>query len=261
MFVFNKNYLTVLKFSDKNIVKHGFSTRYGGVSRGIYESMNFRFNSDDSRENVIKNFDIFCSMLDIDYKKLVLTNQVHEDNVYRVDETYCGNGIMYPNKFSSADALITDTPGVPLAVFYADCVPVMFLDTKKKAIGVAHSGWKGTYLEISKKTVEKMQHEFSSNPSDIIAAIGPSIMECHYEVSDELHELFLKKFGDSVLSQKDGRWHLSLQKTIKKQLDEAGVKNQVFSDICTYCKSDMLFSHRKTNGNRGVMAGIIELIG
>lgn len=257
MFIDNKEYLTVSEFED--CTNHGFSTRAGGVSDGIYSTMNFRFNCDDLRENVLKNFEIFCGMIGADYKSLVLTNQVHEDNVIRVGRCDAGCGIHFPNKFESADALITNERKLPLAVFWADCVPIMFLDKKKKAIGVAHSGWRGTYLGISAKTVLRMREEFLSNSEDIIAAIGPSVMDCHYEVSDELGEMFLSRFGEDVLEKKEGKYHLSLQRTIKKQLLEVGVKNQVYSKICTYCESDRFFSHRKTNGKRGVMAGIIEL--
>lgn len=264
MFVLNEKenlkYLTVSSFSSAGGVRHCFSTRYGGVSRGMYESMNLRFNCDDKRENVIKNFEILCGAVGTDCKNLILTKQVHEDNIEIVDKKDRGNGIFSENKFQSADGLICGEKNVPLAVFGADCLPVMFYDKKKKVIGVAHSGWRGTLKRITAKTVMKMRENFGSLPEDILAAIGPSIRVCHYEVSDELAESFEKEFGKETLLKFGEKYHIDMQKAVCMSLKEVGVKNITDCGRCTYCESDMYFSHRKTKGNRGVMAGIIELV-
>lgn len=264
MFILNQNknlkYLTVEEFSATGMVKHCFSTRFGGVSKNEYQSMNLRLNCSDSRENVLKNFEILCSEISVNYEQLVLTKQVHEDIIKDVDKSFCGNGIAFPNQFESADGLICGQSNVPITVFGADCLPVMFLDPENKVIATAHSGWRGTLGKISQKTAWKMINEYNSKPQNIIAAIGPSIRACHYEVSDELGEQFFEAFGDECVKMVNKKPHINMQQAVRQQLFELGVENVTDSGICTYCNSDMYFSHRKTEGKRGVMVGIIELI-
>ena len=264
MFILNENrklkYLTVEEFTKTGRVKHCFSTRFGGVSENEYTSMNLRFNCSDSRENVLRNFEILSSEISVNYEELVLTKQVHEDIIKDVDKRFLGNGIMFENRFDSADGLICAQPGVPITVFGADCLPVMFLDPVEGVIATAHSGWKGTLSKISRKAAEKMMNDYSSKPENIIVAIGPSIRSCHYEVSEELGEKFFEEFGDTCVGRNGNKPHIDMQQAVKIQLEEVGVRNVVDSEICTYCNSDMYFSHRKTCGQRGVMVGIIELI-
>lgn len=264
MFIVNENkglkYLTVEEFSKTKAVKHCFSTRFGGVSENEYSSMNLRFNCSDSRENVLKNFEILSSEISVNYEHLVLTKQVHEDIIESVDKSFRGNGIIFENRFESADGLICSVPGVPITVFGADCLPVMFLDPKNRIIATAHSGWKGTLSKISQKTAVKMINDYGSKPEDILVAIGPSIRACHYEVSEELGARFFEAFGGECVKMVDKKPHLDMQYAVKLQLGEMGITNVIDSEICTFCQSDMYFSHRKTNGKRGVMVGIIELI-
>lgn len=255
-------YYIITSFEETGLVKHGFSTREGGVSGSCYSSMNLRFNCDDTRENVLKNFKIIADTLDMDYEKLVLSKQVHEDNIHTVTNDDCGNGITRENAFTSVDALITDKAGIPLVTLFADCVPIFFLDTKRHVTALAHSGWRGTVKCIGQKTVEKMKRDYGSDPSDIIAAIGPSIQECHFEVSDDVAQIFADEFGSDTAVKYGERYHVNMQLAIKKQLMEAGIAAEHIDDsgICTYCNSDTLFSHRKTNGKRGNMGAFIELI-
>ena len=264
MFILNENrdlkYLTVEEFSKTNRVRHCFSTRAGGVSENEYSSMNLRFNCSDSYENVLKNFEILSSEISVNYEHLVLTKQVHEDIIKCVDKSHWGNGIGFENQFDSADGLICGERNVPLTVFGADCLPVMFLDPENGVIATAHSGWKGTLLKISQKTAEKMINKYNSKPENIIVAIGPSIRVCHYEVSEELGERFFEAFGGECVKMVDKKPHIDMQYAVKQQLADLGVRNVIDSGICTYCNSDLYFSHRKTNGKRGVMVGIIELI-
>ena len=254
-------YYTIDEFKATGLVKHGFSTRCGGVSENEYKSMNLRMHCDDKPENIMKNYEIFSSGIGVNFKNLVFSNQVHCDTIIRVEKEDMGNGIMGPQKWDGVDGLITNEPGVPLCVFSADCVPVFLLDTKKKAIGLVHSGWKGTALKISAKCVEKMAEEYGSLPQDILVGIGPSIGVCHFEVGDEVADVFRDTFGVAVL-EKHNKWHVNMQKAIEISLLEKGIlkENIINSDICTYCNSDLLFSHRKTNGKRGVMAGIMEIL-
>lgn len=258
----NVAYYIITSFEETGLVKHGFSTREGGVSDGCYSSMNLRFNCDDTCENVLENFGIIADTLGMDKNRLVLSKQVHEDNIHTVTENDIGNGITYENKFTSVDALITDKKGIPIVTLFADCVPLFFLDKKQRVIALAHSGWRGTVQRIGQKTVEKMKHDYASRAEDIIAAIGPSIQECHFEVSDDVAEFFINEFGCDTAVKYGDRYHVNMQLAIKKQLIESGLAPDSIDDsgICTYCNSDMLFSHRKTNGQRGNMGAFMELI-
>lgn len=253
-------YYTIDEFEKTGLVKHCFSTRNGGVSENEFKSMNLRINSEDKRENILQNYKIICDEIGINFENLVFSNQVHDDKIYIVGKADCGNGIIKEQKFESADALMTAEPGVPLAVFGADCVPIYFLDTKNRVIALAHSGWKGTVLRIGEKTVRKMNSEFDSKPEDILIGVGPSIKVCHFEVGDEIADIFRTEFGDAVL-EKYEKYHVNLQEAIKIQLKNAGIpdKNIIDSGICTYCHGDLFFSHRKTGGKRGVMAALMEI--
>jgi len=254
-------YYQIDEFLKTGLVKHCFTTRCGGVSKGEYSSLNLRFNCNDFRENVLDNYKIICDEIDVDYKNLVLSKQVHEDNVFVITSKDMGNGITKSQKFESCDAMITAERGVPIAVFSADCVPVCFLDAKKSVIGLAHSGWKGTVAGISQKVVNKMHSEFGSNPEDILVGIGPSIRECHFEVGAEVADVFRDNFGCDVISIKE-KPYVDMQKSITLQLISVGIpeKNIIDSGICTYCNSDLFFSHRVTGDKRGLQAAIMQLV-
>lgn len=241
------------------IVRAGFSTREGGVSGGCYGSMNLRWNCDDDRKNVLENYKRISTALGIDYKSIVLSKQVHEDVVMRVGAADMGNGVTRDNAFTSADALITDEKGVTLCTCFADCTPVIFLDPVKQVIASAHSGWRGTVKRICAGVAERMMKDYGSEPEDIMCAIGPSIQLDHFEVGDEVAQIFIDEFGDKTVTKIDGRYHVSMQAAIKMQLEQAGVKRIDDCGICTYCNSELLFSHRKTNGRRGVMGAFVQL--
>lgn len=251
-------YYTIDEFWETGLLKHCFTTRCGGVSEDEFASMNLRMNSCDKKENILKNYEIICDEIGVNFNNLVFSNQVHCDTILSVGKEDMGNGIKKPQKWDGVDGLITNEPGVPIIVFAADCVPVFFFDKKKKVIALVHSGWKGTVLKISAKCIQKMVKEYSCDPKDIMVAIGPSIGVCHFEVGDDVADVFRDTFGDKVL-EKHEKWHVNMQKAIEIQLKEQGVENIIKADICTYCESDLLFSHRKTGGRRGVMAGIMEL--
>lgn len=257
----NLVYYKIDSFENTGLVRHCFTTRYGGVSKNEYSELNLRTNCDDDFSNVQKNFQIICDEININYENLVFSKQVHDDIIYDVKKEDIGNGITKPNKLESADGLICCEANIPLVTFYADCVPLFFLDPKEKVIALSHSGWKGTVKNIAAKTVNKMVKDYGSHTDNILCAIGPSIRECHFEVGDDVAEIFAeldcgvtKKYGD--------KYHVNLQQTITNQLTSCGIvkSNITDSEICTYCNSDMLFSHRKTNGKRGNLAAIMQLI-
>lgn len=258
----NVEYYIITSFEETGLVRHGFSTRKGGVSEGCYSSMNLRFNCDDTRDNVLRNFEIIADTLGMDKNKFVLSKQVHEDNIHTVTDNDIGNGIVRENKFTSVDALITDKKGIPIVTLFADCVPLFFLDKKQRVIALAHSGWRGTVKRIGQKTVEKMKCDYGSRAEDIIVAIGPSIQECHFEVSDDVAGIFIREFGSDTAVKYGAKYHVNMQSAIKKQIEESGILPHNIDDsgICTYCNSNTLFSHRKTNGQRGNMGAFMELI-
>ncbi|MCX7715014.1 MAG: peptidoglycan editing factor PgeF [Clostridia bacterium] len=258
----NLKYYTIDKFDKTGLVKHCFSTRCGGVSSGIYESLNLKLDSDDKRENVLANFKIICDEIDVNYRNLVFSNQVHDDKIYKADKKDIGKGIFRESDILGIDGLICGESRVPIVTFYADCVPLFFLDKENKAIGLSHSGWKGTVKKIAKKTIEAMMNEYGSKSEHILAAIGPSIGKCHFQVGDDVADVFLEVFGLEVLDKRDGKYHVDLKKAILMQFEEMGIpKNNIAcADICTYCRSDLLFSHRATGGKRGGLAAIMELI-
>lgn len=264
MFQKNQNgsfvYYTIPSFAETGLVRHGFTTRRGGVSSGCYESLNLRFHCEDARENVLENFRLAAEGLGMDFERLVLSKQVHEDVVHTVTEADLGNGITRENRFTSADALITDQKHIPIVTLFADCVPLFFLDRRQGVIALAHSGWKGTVKRIGQKTVQKMKSEYGSRPEDILAAIGPSIQVCHFEVGDDVAERFIREFGEETAVKYGDRYHVDMQKAILLQLQEEGIGQVDDCGICTYCNSDLLFSHRKTNGRRGNMGAFMELI-
>lgn len=253
-------YYTIPSFAETGLVRHGFTTRRGGVSSGCYESLNLRFHCEDTKENVLENFRLAAEGLGMDFERLVLSKQVHEDVVHTVTEADLGNGITRENRFTSADALITDQKNIPIVTLFADCVPLFFLDRRKGVIALAHSGWKGTVKRIGQKTVQKMKSEYGSCPEDILAAIGPSIQVCHFEVGDDVAERFMREFGEETAVKYGDRYHVDMQKAILLQLQEEGIRQVDDCGICTYCNSDLLFSHRKTNGRRGNMGAFMELI-
>ena len=257
----NLMYYKIDSFEKTGLVRHCFTTRHGGVSKNEYESMNLRMNHDDDNKNVLTNFKIICDEIGINYENLVFSNQTHDDIIYDISELDLGNGITKPNKLKSADGLICAKPNIPLVTFYADCVPLFFLDKKERVIALSHSGWKGTVKNIAQKTILKMINDYNSKPENILCAIGPSIGECHFEVGDEVADIF-KSLPGGVVKQYGNKYHVNLQSTITNQLIASNIpkSNITNANICTFCNSDMLFSHRKTGGKRGSLAAIMQLI-
>ncbi len=257
-------FITFPKLEKTGMINHLFSTRIGGVSEGRYESMNLSFNNGDSREKVLENYRRLCACVNINPENLVLSRQTHTDNIKTVTKEHCGTGI-FKESFKDIDGLITNERSVALVTQYADCTPLVFLDPVKKVIATSHAGWRGTVKEIGKKTVCKMQKEFGSNPSDIIAGIGPCINKCCYEVDDPVYSEFLKLDYlqlDKIFTPKsNGKYMLNLIEANRQILLNAGIReqNMDLSDICTCCNSKELHSHRATNGERGNLALIIEL--
>lgn len=258
-------YFTFPKLDKTNGVKHIFSTRHGGVSSGIFATMSTRRSYGDSDENVMKNFQILCNAVNIDENDLVLSDQTHTSNIRIVTSSDRGKGYTKEQDYTDIDGLITNERNIALVTQYADCTPLLFFDPIKKVIATSHAGWRGTVKEIGRKTVSLMQKEFGSSPDDIIAAIGPSIGQCCYEVDDTVIRwidmlTYLQK--DKIYYKKpNGKYMLDLKETNRQILVYSGIKNENIdvADICTACNKDDMHSHRASHGQRGNLTAIIEL--
>lgn len=256
-------YLTYNSLSEISFINHAFSTRLGGVSQGEFTSMNMAFNRGDKVENVTENYKLFCKSAGFDYESLVASAQDHNTVVRAVTSADKGVGIYKPRDMQSVDALVTNEKGVTLVTYYADCTPLFFVDTKNKAIGLAHAGWRGTVGRIGEKVVKKMGEMYGTAPADIKAAIGPAISVCCYEVDKPCADNFLA-FDDLdtdkfVFPKEDGKFMIDLLETNRQILVKSGVKpdNIAISDLCTNCNSELLWSHRATKGHRGTMSAFM----
>lgn len=265
----NRNGVTWLSFpslEESGLVTHAFSTRMGGVSKGPYASMNFSFTRGDDPEAVKENYRRMANALDVDMERMVLTWQTHTTNVRVVSEEDFGKGVVRERDYRDVDGLVTNIPGVTLVTFFADCVPLYFLDTRNKAIGLSHSGWRGTVNRMGLETLRIMKREFHSDPSDMIVCIGPSICQDCYEVGPEVIEQFVSSF-DNVhhdrlfYKKKNGKYQLNLWEANRIVLEEAGVPQEQISvtDICTYCNPDLLYSHRRSAEKRGNLCAFLTL--
>lgn len=259
-------YLSYPLLEQTEIVKHGFSTRIGGVSEGIWGSMNLSFSRGDNESSVRENFRRMAKALGVSEDSFVFSHQTHTINVRKVTEDDKGKGIIKPLDYQDVDGLITNVPGLCLSTFYADCVPLYFVDPVHKAIGLSHSGWRGTVGKIGRVTLERMREEYDTNPNDVIAAIGPSICQDCYEVSEdvilEFQKSFLKEHWNSIYYKKEnGKYQLDLWKANEIILLEAGVKKEhiAVTNLCTCCNSEELFSHRASQGKRGNLAAFLAL--
>jgi len=266
---------------------HGFSTRLGGFSRAYGKGdLNLGFTKDDPRAAVEHNRSAFLRELDGRQANrpskgaLVILRQVHSDVIH------CVNSV--PEKTLTGDGLLTSTPGLLLAIQTADCLPVILVDTERRAVGVFHAGWRGTASRIVEKAVGEMQRWFSSNPGDLKAAIGPGIHGCCYEVGEEVREKFDSQFsyaaslfrevkesdpirekypllflsarppGHTRLTKK---FSLDLVEANRRQLLDAGVpaKSIEASPLCTNCRTDLLFSYRAEKGQTGRLMGVVGI--
>ena len=239
-------------------VPHGFTTRLGGVSTGTQESLNLAFGRGDTMENVEKNIRILGSALGFDPEKLVLTRQIHSDIVRVVTDADC-NGLCHRD-YPECDALVTNTPGVSLMVFTADCTPLLFHDPVTGAVGAAHAGWRGTAQDIAGKTIRAMVEHFGCDVKNIRAAIGPNLGQCHFETDGDVPHALIGTFGREALPyiKKIGdKFHPDLKAVNALALRRRGVEHIEISDSCTWCESDRFWSHRVTKGERGSQGAVI----
>jgi hypothetical protein len=257
---------------------HGFSTKPGGVStQDAQKVLNLGFTDWDTKENVLENRRRFQSALGVTDLKLISLKQIHSDVIHLFDAP--------PAALCQGDASVTNRPGLLLAVQTADCVPILLVDPKKRAVAAVHAGWRGTLARIVVKAIGQMQMQFKSNPADLLVAIGPSIGGCCYEVGTEVATQFLSQFAEAPDWFDEFRtgdepnpiqWlnmmppgHqppprnvlLDLRKANRAQLLGAGLRaSDIFvSDLCTACRRDLFFSYRKEGTHSGRMMSVIGI--
>lgn len=244
---------------------HGISTRHGGCSTGEYASLNLGLHVGDTAGDVVANRRIFCTALGMQAERTATCQQVHGNKVAVVTEKQAGAGFLdYSQSIADTDALITNVPGLPLMLFFADCTPILLADPVQRAVGIAHGGWKGTFGSIVEETVFAMTKAYGSKPEDMLAAIGPSIGSCCYQIGDDLAEKFQLAFPDfsyEILSGTKGDMHLDLQRTNTLQLMRAGLLPEHIENahVCTCCHSEQFFSYRADKGKTGRIAAIISV--
>lgn len=259
-------YLEYPLFQKTGIVKSAFSTRLGGVSEGYYSSLNLSFDRGDDPARVLENFKRIGASMGVAVEDMVLSKQTHTTNVRVVTEEDKGKGVIRERDYTDVDGMITNVPGICLVTSYADCVPLYFVDPVKKAIGLSHSGWRGTVGKIGKNTVQLMQENFGSKPEDLLAAVGPSVcMEC-YEVSEDVigqfKEAFQSKYWQELFYKKEnGKYQLNLWKANELIFLESGIlpEHMAITNVCTHCNSKILYSHRTMGNNRGNLCAFLAL--
>ena len=237
---------------------HCFTTRFGGVSTGIFDSMNIAIKEGESEENVRKNLSILSDALGFDTKNLVCTRQTHTDIVRVV--TKKDHIDVFHRDYPECDGLVTNDPGTALMIYTADCTPLLFHDPVTGAVGAAHAGWKGTVKAIGARTVEAMAANFGCDPANIHAAIGPNIGQCHFETDADVPDALRAAFGPEVESfiRKSGeKFYVNLKEINALILRRAGVRHIEISGSCTYCENHRFWSHRFTRGQRGSQGAII----
>ena len=263
-------YLVFPELEKTGIVSHLFSTRLGGVSRGCYGESNFSYTRGDLREAVDENYRRVAQILGHGrtLDDFVSTYQTHTTNVRLVTEEDRGKGTVRQRDYTDTDGLITDVPGIILVTYHADCTPLYFVDPVHRAIGLSHSGWKGTAGRMGQKTLEAMNRAFGTRPEDCICGIGPSICGDCYEIGEDVAQIFRDSFADTDLLQKqilrakgNGKYLLNLWQANRMILENAGVPSAQISvtDICTCCNPEYLFSHRKAHEKRGNLAAFLTL--
>ena len=240
-------------------VPNAFTTRRGGVSEGCLSELNLGFHRGDRPRNVLENHRRLAAAVGYDVKRLVCTRQVHGDAVRVVTEADWGQGLFWPAP--DCDGLVTQTPGTALAVFVADCTPVLLWDAATGAVGAVHAGWRGTALGIAARAVETMARAFGTRPQDVRAAIGPCVGRCCYETGPDVPAAMADALGPAARSALDdlggGRWRVDLKELNAVWLARAGVGEIVTAPWCTACQPERFFSHRRMGEARGLQAAVI----
>ncbi|KPU44026.1 laccase domain protein YfiH [Oxobacter pfennigii] len=260
----NAAFYSVDGFGQSNKVKAITSTRIGGVSEGTFYSLNTGYKSGDEKYKIDENIKILCHAAGFEMDELVLTDQVHGSNCRVVTAKDCGKGIIKESDIKAIDALTTNEKEVGLCIFTADCVPVFLYDNKNEAIAVIHAGWRGVVSKIINNTIELMNKTYGTSGEDIIAAIGPSIGPCCFEVNGDVKDKFVNLFGkdEEIIIKYKERYKLNLWNAINKQLLLKGIQSKkiINSNLCTSCNHNEFYSYRRDGSQTGRMVSMLKLI-
>ena len=256
-------YYTFPSFDAIDFIRHGFSTRLGGVSEGIWHSMNLSFTRGDDETAVRENFKRFCGAIGTDYHRAVVSAQEHHIVIRNVTAEDAGSGVIFDRPYTDVDGLITDVPGLTLVTQYADCVPLFFVDPVRRVVATAHAGWKGTVAQIGAVTVSQMCRDYGCKAKDVLAAIGPSIGPCCFEVDAPVYEQFseLTVFDRACFNRRGEKFDINMWEVNRRILIDAGIlpEHITVTDLCTKCHPDIFWSHRIFGKDRGSLAGFIAI--
>ena len=244
--------------SDSISAPHGFTTRLGGVSTGVHESLNIAWGNGDSMENVEKNIHILAQAMGFAPENLVCTRQTHTNRVRVVGKE--DHVSLCHRDYPECDGLVTNVPGTALMVYTADCTPILLHDPVTGAVGAVHAGWRGTVGAIAAVAVKTMAERFGSDPAHTRAAIGPNIAQCHFETDADVPQAVLAAFGEEAreyIRKQGAKYYVNLKEINALALRRAGVRRIDISQVCTYCESRRYWSHRVTGGVRGSQGAVI----
>lgn len=259
-------YLTFPILEKTGLVRHLFTTRFGGVSEHQFATMNFSVDRGDSERNVAANYRRIADVLGCSEDDMVASHQTHTTNIRKVTSADRGKGIVRPRDYEDVDGLMTNERGIVLVTYYADCVPLFFVDVRNRAVGLAHSGWRGTASRMGQCMVNAMRDSYGTTPEDLRVAIGPSICRDCYEVDEDVASEFMElgQSDEAVVTKgaQPGKYQLDLWLANRLILEEAGVCRENIStpDICTCHNSTYLFSHRASGGKRGTLGAFLGLV-
>lgn len=268
----SESFIQFKQFCEIPHLRHCYTTRKGGVSNGVFESLNMGPHRGDLQENVEKNYQHIARLLDIEATSYVLSDQVHGTVIRQVSRQDCGSVYEQPGHIKGVDGLITNETHVALTTFYADCIPLYFYDPMNKAIGMAHAGWRGTVAKIGMKCIIAMQEAYGTKAEDILVGIGPGIGACCYEVSEDVKKEFELSFNDDIIAKIVSTPYRDDRNVIKYKIDlvqanlwsliSFGVKPASIevSNLCTKCCSDLFFSHRVMGKDRGSQVGVLAMV-
>ena len=243
---------------------HGFSTRLGGVSTGIFASLDLGTTRGDEPEHVRENYRRFFAAIGADPARIAMANQIHGDTVRPVTAADIKKDLYDPEPYQ-VDGLVTDLPGVALVIFSADCLPILLYDPARHVAAAVHAGWRGTASGIAERAVEKMAF-YGCRPEDILAAIGPGISQCCFETHEDVPNAMTAALGVQatpyLAPMENGKFRVDLKGLNALRLRRAGLlpEHIACSSECTACHPERYWSHRATQGERGSQAAVIQLL-
>ena len=253
-------FYTIPSFSRTGLVRHCFSTRIGGVSKGCFESLCFSLSREKNPDNFRENTTRLADACGVDYDSITVVNYEHGDNIYEIGSDDAGKGLTRENDIPKCDALVCSLKGTAAMTMHADCVPLFYLSDKTGTCAVAHAGWRGVIKGLPGKIASHIASMEGCNADGLLVGIGPHIKSCCFEVGSEVRDVFLDKYGERACRESDGRLYVDLEYAIICQFREAGIpaENITVSDLCTHCNEDLFYSHRRDRGMTGAMASMIQ---